>query len=69
MIIDGHSHAWNFPDDFSADFLRQAKRAKAGAEVDLLVRSEDYSATAREPLRTIVFGGQARRSGLWGDDA
>jgi predicted TIM-barrel fold metal-dependent hydrolase len=68
MIIDVHSHAWRFPDDFSADFIRQAKRAKAGQEVDLAVRYEDYAALASEPVRTIVFGGKARLSGLWVDD-
>lgn len=69
MIIDVHSHAWRFPEDFSDDFRQQAKRAKAGVEVDLSVRFEDYAATASEPVRTIVFGGKGRLSGLWVDDA
>src|SRR5688572_16000504 len=68
MIIDVHSHAWRFPDDFDDDFRRQARRARAGMEVDLSVRFEDYAATASEPVRTIVFGGKARLSGLWVDD-
>jgi predicted TIM-barrel fold metal-dependent hydrolase len=37
-------------------------------EVDLTVRYEDYAARASEPVRTIVFGGKARLSGLWVDD-
>ena len=45
-IIDVHSHTWNFPRDFGQDFLDQAKRAKAGGEVDLTVRFEDYAAAA-----------------------
>jgi predicted TIM-barrel fold metal-dependent hydrolase len=68
MIIDVHSHAWRFPDDFSEDFRRQARRARAGMEVDLAVRFEDYTVRASEPVRTIVFGGKARLSGLWVDD-
>jgi predicted TIM-barrel fold metal-dependent hydrolase len=68
MIIDVHSHAWRFPDDFDDDFRQQARRARAGMEVDLTVRFEDYAKTASEPVRTIVFGGKARRSGLWVDD-
>lgn len=68
MIIDVHSHAWQFPEHFSDDFRQQARRAKAGQEVDLAVRFNDYAATASEPVRTIVFGGKARLSGLWVDD-
>lgn len=69
MIIDVHSHAWRFPQDFSEDFIRQAQRARAGKPVDLAVRYEDYAATASVPVRTIVFGGKARLSGVWVDDA
>lgn len=68
MIIDVHSHAMQYPLHFSDDFREQTKRARAGVEVDLTVRYEDYRATAREPVRTIVFGGKARLSGLWVDD-
>ena len=69
MIIDVHSHAWRFPEHFSDDFRSQARRARAGVEVDLSVRFEDYAALASEPVRTIVFGGKARLSGLWVDDS
>lgn len=68
MIIDVHSHAWDYPDHFSDDFREQARRARAGVEVDLSVRFEEYAAHAAEPVRTIVFGGKARLSGLWVDD-
>lgn len=68
MIIDVHSHTWSFPQHFGADFLQQARRAKAGAEVDLTVRWEDYEATSTADTKTIVFGGKARLSGLWVDD-
>lgn len=68
MIVDIHSHAWRFPEHFSEDFLRQAKRAKAGMEVDLTVRYEDYAATATPDTKTVVFGGKAKRSGVWVDD-
>jgi predicted TIM-barrel fold metal-dependent hydrolase len=68
MIVDVHSHTWDFPHHFGPDFLEQAKRAKAGAPVDLTVRWEDYSAAATADTKTIVFGGKARLSGLWVDD-
>ena len=67
-IIDVHSHAWLYPDHFSDDFRDQARRAKAGAELDLTVRFEDYDALSVPDVRTIVFGGKARLSGLWVDD-
>ncbi|HEY3898007.1 MAG TPA: amidohydrolase family protein [Chthoniobacter sp.] len=68
MIIDVHSHAWRFPGDFSAGFIEQAQRARAGVAVDLTVRYEDYAASASGVTKTIVFGGKARLSGLWVDD-
>ncbi|MEQ1829011.1 MAG: amidohydrolase family protein [Pirellula sp.] len=68
MIIDVHSHAWRYPDHFGDDFRRQAARARAGVEVDLTVRYEDYRATCPPDTLTIVFGGKAKRSHLWVDD-
>src|SRR5690349_18710718 len=68
MIIDVHSHAWSYPEHFTDDFRQQARRARAGTEVDLTVRFEDYQKAASETVRTIVFGGKARLSGLWVDD-
>jgi predicted TIM-barrel fold metal-dependent hydrolase len=69
MVIDVHSHFWEYPTDFTADFREQAKRAKGGVEFDLTVRYEDYMAACRVPVRTVVFGGKAKRSGVWVDDA
>ena len=68
MIIDVHSHAWEYPAHFSDDFRQQAKRAKAGVEMDLTVTYDAYRASAPEDTITIVFGGKARLSGLWVDD-
>lgn len=68
MIVDVHSHTWRFPDDFNESFIAQAKRARAGMEVDLRVRYEDYRATAPADTKTIVFGGKAKLSGQWVND-
>ena len=67
-LIDVHSHAWEYPRHFGEDFRRQAKRARAGVEVDLTVRYEEYRRAAPPETRTVVFGGKARLSGLWVDD-
>ena len=68
MIIDVHSHAWEYPRHFDDNFREQARRARAGPEVDLTVRYDDYRAAATADTRSIVFGGKARLSGLWVED-
>lgn len=69
MIVDVHSHYFRYPDHFDDNFRDQAKRARAGVEVDLTVRYEEYRATCPDDVATtIVFGGKARLSGLWVED-
>lgn len=68
MIIDVHSHFWEYPRDFTGDFREQAKRAKGRVDFDLTVRYEDYRAAAPPDVKTIVFGGKAKLSGVWVDD-
>ena len=70
MIVDVHSHTWRYPEHFTDDFREQAKKARGDVEVDLLVLYENYAAhcPSGEDVRTIVFGGKARLSGLWVDD-
>jgi predicted TIM-barrel fold metal-dependent hydrolase len=68
MIVDVHSHAWQYPDHFNDDFREQAKRARSGVEVDLTVRYDEYRGHASEDVITIVFGGKAKLSGIWVDD-
>jgi predicted TIM-barrel fold metal-dependent hydrolase len=68
VIIDVHSHTWVYPDHFGPGFRAQAMRARAGVEVDLTVRYEDYRAACPPATKTIVFGGKARLSDEWVDD-
>ena len=68
MITDIHSHALEYPRHFGDDFREQARFARAGTEVDLTVRFDEYMAGAPKDVRTVVFGGKARLSGLWVDD-
>lgn len=70
MIIDVHTHAWAYPEHFGPRFREEARRARAGVEVDLTVRHEDYAASfpPGEEFRAIAFGGKARLSGVWVDD-
>ena len=69
MIIDVHSHAWQYPDHFTDQFRQQAAQvAKADESLDLTVTYDAYRAGAQRCDKTIVFGGKARRSGIWVDD-
>jgi predicted TIM-barrel fold metal-dependent hydrolase len=68
MIVDIHSHAWRFPDHFTDDFLAQARAARTNTEIDLAVHLDAYRATAPADVRTVVFGGKAKLSGIWVDD-
>lgn len=69
MIIDVHTHAWQYPEHFDDNFRRQANRAKGGDDFDLTVTLEAYRAGGGSLAdRVVVFGGKARLSGLWVDD-
>lgn len=71
MIVDIHTHAWNFPNDFSDEFIASAQAARGDQKkVDLTIRYEDYARQTPddEAVATVVFGGKARLSGLWVDD-
>lgn len=69
MIVDVHTHCWPRQDCFSPSFQADARRMRA-ASVDLVSRYEDYhAATAGEDVVAIVFGGKAKLSGVWIDDA
>ena len=68
MIIDVHAHVFRYPQDFTEQFQLQAARARGDVEVDLSASPEGYRQHAGEPVRTVVFGGKARLSGIWVDD-
>ncbi|MCC6492533.1 MAG: amidohydrolase [Pirellulales bacterium] len=69
MIVDVHAHCWP-PGAFSEEFIADARRMRASA-VSLLTPRERYceNLPANQEVVTIVFGGKARLSGLWVDDA
>jgi len=69
QIVDVHSHAWRFPDDMSEDFRRQAIRGRADVKLDLRISLDEYRAKSRPNVKTVVFGGKAKLSGVWVDDA
>src|SRR4051794_27403594 len=66
MVVDVHTHYFRDPEHFSLGFAEQAKK---GRQIDFTVRWSEYSATAQTAIKTVVFGGKARLSGLWVPDA
>ena len=68
LIVDVHSHYFRYPDHFSESFVSQSRRARKGVEVDLTVRWNEYSASAKGAGHSIVFGGKAKLAGLWVPD-
>lgn len=69
MVVDVHCHAWDYDAHFSAQYHQQVRRARAGVEVDLTVRYDDYLANAPADIRALVFGGKAKLSGVWVPDS
>ena len=70
MIFDVHTHTWRYPDHFTDTFREQAVRMR-GYEIDMTTAFAKYRETARsvdQPLKTVIFGGKARLSGLWTPD-
>jgi len=69
MIVDVHAHCWP-PGVFTEEFMADARRMRASA-VNLLTPYDRYcdNIPPGEHVTTIVFGGKARHSGLWVDDA
>jgi len=67
-IIDVHAHYFPRKDCFSLDFARQAARAR-GQEANLVTCYDGYWKSAPQDTKVILFGGKAKRSGLWVEDA
>ena len=69
MIVDVHTHCWPCPDCIGEPFRSDASRMRA-TPVRLTRSYADYPATTGgEDVVSIVFGGKARLSGIWADDA
>ncbi len=69
MIVDVHAHCWP-PGVFTEEFMADARRMRASA-VSLLTPYDRYcdNLPDDEEVVTIVFGGKARLSGIWVNDA
>jgi predicted TIM-barrel fold metal-dependent hydrolase len=68
MITDVHVHYFHSTGSFSQEFLDEAAPARTGGHVSLDRAWSEYLDSRPPGTTSIVFGGKARRSGLWSDD-
>jgi predicted TIM-barrel fold metal-dependent hydrolase len=68
MVVDVHVHLLDQHTDMDEAFIAASGHSKSGG-VDLTTRWPEYEATATDDTVAIVFGGKARLSGIWADDA
>jgi hypothetical protein len=68
MIIDVHAHYWPDPNALGPAFLAQAERAKSGP-VQLQTDFDHYWKNCPTGSKVIIFGGKAKLSDLWQEDA
>lgn len=64
MIIDVHTHAMTATDHLTAEFVRDADRAR-GFPLDLTVTFDAYTAAMAPVDRCILFGMKARHCGFY----
>lgn len=67
MILDVHAHYWPSRSIFSPQTIAQAERVRGGP-IEVVTDYRHYWANAPADTRVIIFGGKARRSGVWQDD-
>ncbi len=69
MIVDIHSHCWPNVNCFSQTFLTEFQRVRS-TPANLLTPPGAYQASCGgEDVVAIVFGGKAKLSGIWVNDA
>jgi predicted TIM-barrel fold metal-dependent hydrolase len=69
MIVDVHTHAWDYPSCFGPGHHAQSERVRPGVKVDRTIRYADYERTSPPGTKAIVFGGKARLCEIWTPDS
>lgn len=64
MIVDCHSHIWQYPGHLSDDFVREANQLSRGHQLDLNVPPEKHYEAMKGVDKVIVFGMRAQHSGI-----
>jgi predicted TIM-barrel fold metal-dependent hydrolase len=66
-MIDIHAHYFPNAKIYSKQFLKESGRMRS-TSIELVTDYRHYRATASGVRKTVVFGGKARRAGLWVPD-
>lgn len=64
MIVDCHSHIWEYPGHLTDEFVREANARARGRPMDLHVPPERHWKAMQKVDRVIVFGMRASHSGI-----
>ena len=64
MIVDCHSHIWEYPGHLTDAFVAEANARSRGIKLDLHVPYERHFAAMKGVDRVIVFGMRANHSGI-----
>lgn len=65
MLVDCHSHLWEYPSHISDEFVKDLKRSWGDKPNLLKAKPEDHLAAMRSVDKVIVFGLQARKAGYF----
>ena len=64
MIVDCHTHIWQYPGHLSDEFVQEANQIARGHPIDLNVTPEKHWEAMKGVDRVIVFGMRAQHSGI-----
>lgn len=64
MIVDCHSHLWNYPGHISDEFVEEGNRRARGTPIDIHVSPERHWRAMAAVDRVIVFGMRAHHAGI-----
>lgn len=65
MLVDCHSHIWEYPGHLSDEFVNEANARSRGHKLDLHIPPEKHFKAMAGVDKVIVFGLRAFHSGLW----
>ena len=65
MLVDCHSHVWEYPGHISDEFVNEANARSRGHKLDLNIPPEKHFKAMAGVDKVIAFGIRAFHSGLW----
>jgi hypothetical protein len=65
LLVDCHSHVWEYPGHISEEFVNEANARSRGHKLDLNIPPEKHFKAMAGVEKVIAFGLRAFHSGLW----